>query len=906
MIQPSLAGLTQLVLQVHRELEQSGSSDLPRYLAASDLHGNHDRLEEILAAARRDEVAAVFLVGDLYSGSHGWSVYRTLRKWVGAEGKLVAAEGTPQVVPLWGNHELAFVAGMLGNDKQLRFSYGFGGRRLIAEVNVELAAEGLPPLIAGGRESPTAEDLAEIRACPPLREMMSWIQSTHRLFVTDAYGTGYLHASPRITRGGQLEIQYQTQRGAEALELLERDLAAATTSKHPVFSALLQTDISPLWSMHEISSARQFDQAYHPLGVRQLVFGHRHRKDPVNVAGVNRQICIAVDFDEGFGGYLRIGPEGLLFRRFVDRHSQRCVETQLLTSSDAAAAGRTHLLDVEEFLVGRLISAEKAFFTELSPTSNHNRREFAQLEILREKGFAWIPRLYAEVYPLVKDIGVRKAMFSIVVDSCDDEAFRSLIHLLHDKTRQLQACGGDWYSPGYVEAKALVQVLLDALRQMPVRRLGLLDVSLRGTTSRVNLLELYQRVMELQDPDLAVMAIENLAALNDWNAYQEVRRAFFHDARRVRVRAAQALASRGEVVYPLVKTLLRSHDNWVRFLTQWTIGQLGEVSPLLAQQASADLRQFLAGEPDWLIYTVGKELLRKLGDPAAEELPERLEIPELTAEIIATLQGIVDAQREPFRRAFQVYYITIVISSLVYRRGLVGLDLDELRIYVNQPDYFPPHFRFYKSAARDEHGGWQGWRRLWIRGETFGRPDGPEIIKLDKNSSAQLPPLGPQTVILYDHRHSGGRVALPELQDVLARFGPGKAKDRIRDAMLRHWLDLSPAQRSMMCRLHAAAATNMLFDLPGEITVRSDELTQLRELADPHLDGLAPLPKPLLSCDPSPGDPSVALSTADREPAGFRRIIVKANWLDANKYPVTVHVVDRRTEPSAAQDTPRD
>lgn len=855
--------LTEQLIKVRGEIQQPGSTDLPCFLAASDLHGNADRLQQILQAAEREGAERVFLVGDIYSGDHGWSVYRMLHERHEAGEK-------PPVVPMWGNHELAFVAGMLGNDSQLRFFFGFGGRQLIAEMN-EDGADIQPRVDAADHESPNADDLAEIRNSEPLQQMMRWIQSTHRIVTTDMYGTGYLHASPRITRGGQLEVQYQAQRGMAAFEQLERDLATARSASHPVFSALLQTDISPLWGMFEITSAKQFDQAYQSLGIRQLVFGHRHRANALNVAGVNRQICIAVDFDEGLGGYLQIDPEGLTFSKFVQRQSQRVVQRQLIEAADPPGPRQTHLSDVEEFLVCQLIEAEKAYFSQLSQMSNNHRREFENLEKFRAQGFSWIPRLYAEVYSLVKDLTVRKEMFSIVVESCDEEAFRSLIHLLHYKTLQLQAHGGDWYNESYVRAKAFVQVLLNALREMPVRRLGLLDVSLRGTTSRVNLLELYQRVLELQDPDLAVMAVDNLGALEYWPADQELRRAFYHDVRKVRVHAAQALAQRGEIAYPLLKRLTQSQDNWVRFLAVWTIGNVGSDNAAARTQAIADLHALLASESDWLIYTCGKELLRKLCDPAVDELPDRTQIPNLTADVIDTLQRIVDTQQEPFRKAFKIYYITVVISSLVYRRGLLGLDLDELKIYVNSPDYFPPHYRFYKSATRDEQSHWRGWRKLWIRGETFNRPDGPEIIKLASENADASPPTGPQTVILYDHRDAEPCVTLPELQDVIERFGPGKAKDRVRDSMMRNWDALSEQQQIMICRLHAAAAVKMLFDLPAEIFVDQDDLNTLQTLTDPKLQPLAPIPKPLLKLD-SP--------------------VVRTNWLDAIKYPVDVRRID--------------
>jgi hypothetical protein len=101
--------------------------------------------------------------------------------------------------------------------------------------------------------------------------------------------------------------------------------------------------------------------------------------------------------------------------------------------------------------------------------------------------------------------------------------FRSFIHLLFQTTRELESHGKDWYGDQYLKAKSLTQVLLTALRDMPVARLGLLDVKLRGTTSRFNLTELYKRILELEDPELALMAVQNLGMLRTPQALQELR-----------------------------------------------------------------------------------------------------------------------------------------------------------------------------------------------------------------------------------------------------------------------------------------------------------------------------------------------------------------------------------------------
>ncbi len=285
-----------------------------------------------------------------------------------------------------------------------------------------------------------------------------------------------------------------------------------------------------------------------------------------------------------------------------------------------------------------------------------------------------------------------------------------------------------------------------------------------------------------------------------------------------------------------------------------------------------------------MIYTSGKELLRKLGGEDVDFMHDRLEIPNLTFEIVETLQCIVDSQHEPYRKAFKVYFITVALSSLVYRRGLIGLDLDELKIYVNDEDYFPPHFRYYKSATRDEHHRWQGWRRLWIRGETVNRPDGPKIIELAPAEN-ELAPLDRQTIVLFDHRNSGARVKLPDLDSVISQFGLGKSKDRVRDALLDRWSTFSDQQRGLLCRLHAAAAAKMLFDLPSELFLTRTELQSLAAMTETAFLGVMTAPKPLLSLDGTS-------TSIDSEGVGGNQLVARPHWIDAIKYPVRIFIRD--------------
>lgn len=875
-LREEIVELTNRLSQIELESSSPGSSSLPRYLAASDLHGNIRRLNEVLATAEREKIDHIFLVGDLYSGAGGWSVFRKLQS-------LVAADESPatNLTLMWGNHELAFVAGMLGNDRQLRFFYNFGGAEVVKESNAERVQCGQEPVRLSGSERLTAGDLAALRNDPELQQMCAWIQRTHRLFVVDKYGTGYIHAFPFINQHGSFALQYEGIPGLKSLPHLERDLREARSADHHVFSTLLRTETSPVWSLFEISSARQFDQATSSDELRQLVFGHRHHTQGVNVGNFNRQIGIAVDFDQGLGGYLVLGPDGLKFKRFIDRDSQRTEEYELVSPIGQLSARATHLHDIEEFWFRRLVELERRQFSLFPMNSAQARREFTYLESLHQQRFPWIHRLYAELYTHVRDADLRKEMFQAAVESGDEDAFRSFIHLLFDQMQQLSSHGQDWYGEGYLLAKSITMVLMTALRDMPVARLGLLDLPIRGITSRLNLTELYQKILELEDPDLSLLAVQNLGMLRTPESGLALRRAFFHDVRKVRVRAAEKLAEQGETAYPLVAPLLRNSDGWVRCLAMWTLAEM-EHDEATRRQAISDICRMLQHESDWFLYMTGKELLRKLraDDDQVKNLPERPQIPNLTEQVIATLQEVVDSEHEPFRKAFKVYFITIELSSLVYRRGLVGLDIDDLRFYVNDDDYFPPYYRHYKSGDVDIQGAWRGWRRLWIRGETLNFPDGPHIIELDPAEAGQTPP-GPQTMVLYDHRMSHGRVELPPLERVIEQHGLGKVKDRNRAALLEQWDSaFSFEEQVLICRIHAAAVLKMLFDLPAQITASRSDWEVIQALNRKVLSTDSQRPKRVIKL--------VASNSEEKLPApASERVTIQPQWLDALKYSVT-------------------
>src|SRR3989338_4075857 len=114
-----------MISQIDRELAAPGTSELPKYLSASDLHGSAERVRQMIRTADEEGIEQLIFAGDLYDGENGWQLYETIRPLV----------DQGRIVPLWGNHELAFVHGMLGSKHSMRFFLNFGGRKLIRDMN---------------------------------------------------------------------------------------------------------------------------------------------------------------------------------------------------------------------------------------------------------------------------------------------------------------------------------------------------------------------------------------------------------------------------------------------------------------------------------------------------------------------------------------------------------------------------------------------------------------------------------------------------------------------------------------------------------------------------------------------------------------------------------------------------
>jgi hypothetical protein len=209
------------------------------------------------------------------------------------------------------------------------------------------------------------------------------------------------------------------------------------------------------------------------------------------------------------------------------------------------------------------------------------------------------------------------------------------------------------------------------------------------------------------------------------------------------------------------------------------------------------------------------------------------------------------------------------------------LDIDDLKIYVNSADYFPPYYRHYKSGDLDISGVWRGWRKLWIRGETANLPDGPQIIQLEATQSQKVPQ-GPRTIVLYDYRSSNGKVELPPLADIIEQHGLGKTKDRIRHYLLQQWeSSFSHDEQALLSRIHAAALLKMLFDLPAEMFVTNGDMGVLVTLCEKSIGETGQNTHPVLKLKNS------ELGARRRN---SHHAVAYPRWLDVPKYAVNVYL----------------
>ena len=154
--------LTQRIITVHQEAVRPGSTDLPTYLAASDIHGNHHRLREILRTAKQEGVARVYLVGDIYSGAGGWGLYRMLRPLVDSGRSFSELTASLRKLPqLMVNVETQGEAGLVARCNQVQRAVCDQAEVLKDRGRVLVRPSGTEPVV---RVMVEGEDESEVRA----------------------------------------------------------------------------------------------------------------------------------------------------------------------------------------------------------------------------------------------------------------------------------------------------------------------------------------------------------------------------------------------------------------------------------------------------------------------------------------------------------------------------------------------------------------------------------------------------------------------------------------------------------------------------------------------------------------------------------------------------------------------
>ncbi|MDD5195489.1 MAG: chemotaxis protein CheB, partial [Candidatus Omnitrophica bacterium] len=887
-LRAEISALEDSLAAIYKEINFPGSTTLPKYVAVSDIHGNQRRLRDIIRQADRHAAEKIILVGDIYSGKGGWEIYRTIKPLV-EQGRLV---------PLLGNNDLFFLRGMLGDDYSLELFMAFGGRAFLDEFNAQNASGAKAPM-----------DLAAIRACPELREMRAWIQGTHEILYLDFYGTAYLHSFPQFYSSGKPLLFYKGKAGPDALYQVAADLKEAARHDDPALRMLSQTRASPVWSNGVLRETADFDDAFRRYGICRIVHGHKHKTRPVNMRNLNRQFGIAVDFDKGRGGYLLIGPAGMKFYHYLSAENDDCQEIELMQPEAGRTTAQTFLEQSRDMLLEQLAVRETKLFEFLERLPYEMQAESDRLEKLRSSGSPWVAPIYRKLYWPLRDSPISRRMFYYAMEPLDREVLEFCLRSLKDMTQRMFEASEnsqekDFDHIRYKNERGIANGFLIQARDKLHKKREFYDaVMANGETVRHAVMSLCQRIIRHPDPAFVIHAMRNLAEINSEESIGLLCGMLSHPSKRIRDEVLRILPRRAAFVLPIMAESLKSKVLRARFLAYWMVFKIDDSgTPDIREKAKSLIVQSLAVEDDWLISMAAKEWLRKQG--YAEGLSASYEIPRLTDSVLEQLQAIVDSQKDPFREKLKIYFITLQLSSVVRRQALIGMDLDDLKIYLNSEAYFPRQYLDYRLCSCDQLGNPQGWGTLWIRPEaTDAQHSGPALLKWQ--DPAKAPVIGDKTFVLYDHRTSDGKVALPGKEQIARILGvnhKGKPKDVTREMFLRYWsgeilgnprelaqmrglnfdskFEFNNDEKAVLCRLHAASVVKMIFGLDVPVYLKAGEWKCLARLSRENYPDINKKPQRFIKIEKA------------KEKGSFAAYL---GWVNARQYPVTVYIIGRKT-----------
>lgn len=324
-----------------------GLDAAPTNVAIGDIHGNAARLRAILASPDVRNADRRIFTGDLFDRDAGsLEVFKMLR-----------SEISKNDVLLWGNHDLYLILAGNGHEEMFAQWLGEGGVQLIENVmDIEFFRA---PFLHMTNQMPDAsfdevmdrfrDDKDEIfrrlfeefKENESVKEICLWLLQRGKLFHVDEYGMLYLHAGIKAAGGLAVDlIDYRSASHLSFVKMLEAGASfqpAMMFHKSHAFIDMLELR-EPDWLMGFVGDgASTVFERLADLGIRGAVYGHTSGQGVRSAFGrfFNIDMSMAVHYG-GYGGFFRIGPEGIFSHRFVDHETDEIAVEGVVGASEFA------------------------------------------------------------------------------------------------------------------------------------------------------------------------------------------------------------------------------------------------------------------------------------------------------------------------------------------------------------------------------------------------------------------------------------------------------------------------------------------------------------------------------------------------------------------------------------------
>lgn len=402
----------------------SDEASVSNTLVIPDLHGNMSKLDNALARVTDRTQEIVFLGDYMDRGPDGLKVIR----------KVMELCEERRVIPLMGNHDLMFIAAMMGDHWGFQKWLENGGLDVLQESGYqgitelkEFVRNGVAGMQMGVYQTTHANEYELLRQAvmqdENLMEIANWMKQNLMLYYIGRNGVFYVHGGMPMDEGANITLEYTADNGIHyeklaALAKLEEDMKRGFLQNDPesraikfLLRGITDKDVadnrsadeihvqrrSPLWVRYadregegspELSSMVMMgreESIMHQIGLSMMMVGHTPVMDPImDLLNLNNRIFyIDRDYKEQAPVVIWNDEDGLQYATEGPAVTQIMDKVLFEQQREAARArAREVLTEVRNRyvrgtstdLLGKLFDAEKKMVKDIRVSRDDDRR----------------------------------------------------------------------------------------------------------------------------------------------------------------------------------------------------------------------------------------------------------------------------------------------------------------------------------------------------------------------------------------------------------------------------------------------------------------------------------------------------------------------------------------------------